>query len=167
MKIPQKVKDELKEPLGKVYDDYKEVVRLSRTKKIVSVGDVCTLGLLQIGIMPHLAIFDYKSMRKKLDIRHMEVLKRYFPKAARLKNPAGTISDFLIKNSKRLLKQGGGILIDGEEDLTALAFIENAGPKFILIYGQPNEGLVIVKMDDKTKKKVSGLLSIALAHKVK
>jgi len=167
MKIPQKVKKELKEPLGKVHTDYKEVIKLANDHKIISVGDICTLGLLQMGIRPHLAVFDFKFMRKKLQPEYVAILKRDFPKARRIKNVAGTISDNLLRKSDEYLETGGGLLVDGEEDLTALAFIDCAGPDFVLIYGQPDEGLVIVNMNNKTKKRVKELLSVALAHKVK
>ncbi|MFH1394483.1 MAG: DUF359 domain-containing protein [Candidatus Micrarchaeota archaeon] len=166
MDIPEKVREELKKPLGKVYRDYSEVMKLADGFKVISVGDICTLGLLQIGIRPHLAVFDHRYMRKRLQPEYVAILEREF-RAKRVENRAGTLSDSILKNAKRLVEDGGALLIDGEEDLTALAFIDGAGPDCILIYGQPGEGIVLVRMDKKTKGKAKELLSIALAHKVK
>ncbi len=167
MRIPEKVKSELKKPLGKVYPDYGELKRLSKEHMIISVGDICTLGLLDVGIKPHLAVFDFKYMRRKLDSSYVSILKLTFPKPKRMKNPKGTISQGIIDKAPELVREGGAIFIDGEEDLTALAFIAAASDAYVLVYGQPGEGLVLVMMDEKTKKKATDLLSVSLAHKVK
>lgn len=159
MIITETAKKELKKPLGKVYSDYREITKLSKKYRIISVGDVCTLALLDLGICPHLAVFDLKFMRKKLRPAHALILKRVFGKAIKMKNKAGTISEEILENAKDILERGGGLLIDGEEDLTALAFIKAATSKYILVYGQPGEGMVIVKNDDKTKKKVDRILA--------
>ncbi|MBI5047105.1 DUF359 domain-containing protein [Candidatus Micrarchaeota archaeon] len=54
-----------------------------------------------------------------------------------------------------MLERGGGVLVDGEEDLTALAFILHAKAHDIVVYGQPHKGMVIVKPDKKLKDRVS------------
>ncbi|HID73222.1 TPA: DUF359 domain-containing protein, partial [Candidatus Micrarchaeota archaeon] len=162
MRIPEKVKKELKKPLGKVHPDYSAVMKLSEGRRIISVGDICTLGLLQIGIRPHLAVFDFRFMRKRLQPEYVNVLKREFKKSRRIKNAKGTLSDSIMKRAGALIEEGGAVLIDGEEDLTALAFIDSADSDDILVYGQPGKGIVVVEMDKKTKKKVKELLSAAL-----
>jgi len=165
--IPQSIREELKKPLGRLQAGYGSVVRLARTHRIISVGDVCTLGLLSAGVTPHLAVFDHLFMRHSIDNGMLERLEAKFPEPVRYRNPPGTLSGQLLADAPMLLAKGGAVLIDGEEDLTALAFILCAGPGDIIIYGQPNEGLVVVRPGKELKKKVEGWLSaVSLGHEI-
>ena len=164
VRISEEIKDKLKKPLGKLQRDFKGIRRLSRTHRIIAVGDVCTLGLLAMGIKPHLAVFDYLFMRHRLDPGMIRILELHFKKPKKYKNAPGTLSERLSSDAVGLISEGGAVLIDGEEDLTALAFILGAGKTDIVIYGQPNEGMVLVRPDIKLKKKIEGWLSAASLH---
>jgi uncharacterized protein (UPF0218 family) len=169
MIIPPSVKESLRKPMGALHTDFRQVKKLSRTNRIISVGDVCTLGLLAAGIIPHLAVFDHMSMRRRLDQGMVRVLDHQFPRQRRYRNPPGTISERLLKDAPALIRKGGGILIDGEEDLTALAFIRSAGPGYVVVYGQPGAGIVIVKPEARIKRRIGKLLSAsaaALGHEI-
>lgn len=168
MRIPGKVRRQLKRPLGKLQADFRGIGALSRRRRIISVGDVCTLGLLAMGIRPHLAVFDHVFMRRRLDPGMVRILALNFRSPKRYKNPAGTLSERILADAPALISRGGGVLIEGEEDLTALAFILHAGEKDAVIYGQPGRGMVVVLPDRKIKKKVEGWISAAsLGHEVK
>ena len=158
MKISEKTRQALKQPLGKLKIDLRKVKELSKSHRIISVGDICTLALLAVGIKPHLAVFDYKAMRKEIDESLIGILKLNYRDPKKYENKAGTLSDRIINDAPKLIEEGGGVLIDGEDDLTALAFIQAAKDDDIIVYGQPNEGIVIVLPDKKTKEKVSFLL---------
>jgi uncharacterized protein (UPF0218 family) len=167
--FPPGIRRELKKPLGRLVKDFRRLKALGRTRRIISVGDVCTLVLLGMGIKPHLAVFDHLFMRHELDRSRIGILERSFRKPARYKNPQGTLSERIIADSGRLVSKGGGVLIDGEEDLTALAFIMAAGPGDAVVYGQPGKGMVVVLPDRKIKKKIERWLSAAASfgHEVK
>jgi hypothetical protein len=170
MEIPNRIRLQLKKPLGRLQKDFGGIKELASGHRIISIGDVCTLGLLSIGVRPHLAVFDYRFMRNRLDSGMIRILQVHFRKPKRYRNPAGTLSWRLLRDAKALLREGGAILIEGEEDLTALAFIKNAGKKDVIIYGQPDAGIVIVKEDRKLKGKIERWLSAssaALGHEVK
>lgn len=158
MKLSKKVLNQLKKPLGKLHVSLEHIKTLSKKFKIISVGDICTVALLCIGIRPHLAIFDFKYMRKPLPDTMATVLKREFKNPILIKNPQGTLSEKLIKDAEDLLKKGGAIRINGEEDLTALPFIQHADENTIIVYGQPNEGIVVVIPNKKTKNLVEKIL---------
>ncbi|HOP09469.1 MAG TPA: DUF359 domain-containing protein, partial [Candidatus Methanofastidiosa archaeon] len=51
------------------------------------------------------------------------------------------------------------IFIDGEEDLATLPAIFFAPEGAIVVYGQPDEGIVIVNVTDEKKKEVYSILS--------
>lgn len=170
MQIPPSIREELKKPLGEIHRNFLVIKKLSLNHRIISVGDVCTLGLLAEGIRPHLAVFDHISMRNKLDEDKIKILDFHFPDQKKYKNPAGTISEKLLADAPKLIKVGGGILIEGEEDLTALAFVRSADSEDIIVYGQPNLGMVVVTPNKKIKKKIEKWLlassSAPLGHKV-
>ena len=50
------------------------------------------------------------------------------------------------------------ITVVGEEDLLVIPVCIYAPENAIVMYGQPNEGLVIVKIDDKIRNKTQLLL---------
>ncbi len=169
MIIPPAVKEQLKKPLGRLQTDFRLVKKLSRKRRVIAVGDVCTLSLLAMGIRPHLAVFDHLFMRHRLDPGMVRILALHFPRQKRYRNPAGTLSERLLRDAGRLIQEGGAVLIDGEEDLTALAFIRAAGEEDVVVYGQPHSGMVVVVPDKRIKKKIDGWLSAAstaLGHEV-
>ncbi|MBU0591977.1 DUF359 domain-containing protein [Candidatus Micrarchaeota archaeon] len=152
--IPENIRNKLKTPLGKLYPSVSEVSELKTKHRIICIGDICTLNLLSIGIVPHLAVFDHLFMRNILDAEKVQILQKNFKNPKKYKNPAGTLSEAIIRDAAMLIKNGGAVLIDGEEDMTALAFIISADENDVIIYGQPNEGVVVVKPDKKLKEKV-------------
>jgi hypothetical protein len=161
MHIPEQVRNELKKPLGSLHTDFKEIKELSLTHRIISVGDVCTLGLLAMGIRPHLAVFDHLFMRRRLEPGMIRILESHFKNPKKYKNSPGTLSKSILSDAAKLLEEGGAVLIDGEEDLTALAFIMAAGTRDVIVYGQPDEGMVVVKPNKALKKKVKGWLQLS------
>ena len=161
MHIPEQVRNELKKPLGSVHADFKEIMDLSRTHRIISVGDVCTLGMLSMGVRPHLAVFDHLYMRRILTPGVIRILESNFKNPKKNKNSPGTLSKGIHSHAAKLLEEGGAVLIDGEEDLTALAFIMAAGAKDVIVYGQPDEGMVVVKPNKALKKKVKEWIRLA------
>ncbi|MFN7991697.1 MAG: DUF359 domain-containing protein [Candidatus Micrarchaeia archaeon] len=169
MIIPEEVRAELKKPLGALVTDLSMAKRLAGSHRIISIGDVCTIGLIELGMTPHLAVFDHLSMRRPLDPAGIAILRREFPIQKRYRNPAGTLSKRLLADAKKLIAEGGAVRVIGEEDLTALAFIRNAGNGDIVIYGQPKKGIVIVRPDEGIRKKIDRWLSVASAfrHEVK
>ncbi|MEW6748205.1 MAG: DUF359 domain-containing protein [Candidatus Micrarchaeota archaeon] len=161
MRIPEQVREELKAPLGRLQSDFTGLKELGQSRRLVSVGDVCTLGLLAMGIRPHLAVFDHLFMRRRLEPGMIRILELHFKEPKKYKNTPGTLSERLLADAPRLLDEGGAVLIEGEEDLTALAFIMAAKEGDIIIYGQPEEGMVIVEPDEELKKKVAGWIKMA------
>jgi len=162
--IPGNVKKRLKKPLGRLY---RSTAFLGKTgkRRIIAIGDESTLVLLEKGTRPHLAVFDFKIKRRKIGKSKRNLLVSSFKKRKKYRNLRGTVSDSILKDAKKLIREGGAILIEGEEDLTALAFILAGGKKELVVYGQPDEGMVVVQ-PEKAKKKLRRLVG-ALGHKIK
>ncbi len=77
-------------------------------------------------------------------------------------NPAGGIDGTAIELIRTELPKGGAsrFLVNGEEDLLVLPVVLFAGNGTDVFYGQPNEGMVHVKVSPDAKKRVTGLLSL-------
>ena len=60
------------------------------------------------------------------------------------------------------MKKNTALLVDGEEDILTLAAILSAPDHSIIIYGQPREGSVIVKVEDKVRKLAWKILNLAV-----
>ncbi|MGV8085276.1 MAG: DUF359 domain-containing protein [Candidatus Bilamarchaeum sp.] len=166
--LTQEILSELKKPLGKIFVNIEEMLKETKGKKIISIGDISTINLIKCGVTPHVAVFDFKSQRKELENDLKKILENVYPNPKQYKNEAGTISDQLIKDAPKLLKEGGGVLVIGEEDICALAFIMSTKNQYSIIYGQPKEGIVLVKASEQLKRKIKKwiLSSRALSHKV-
>ena len=91
--------------------------------------------------------------------------KRNFPKLdwttkRTINNPPGTLSNESIVLIKELIQQNidSLIVVEGEEDLLALPSILFAPLDAYVLYGQPNEGLVVVSVTESLKIKVQSIL---------
>ncbi|MFH1424879.1 MAG: DUF359 domain-containing protein [archaeon] len=125
-------------------------------ERLIAVGDETNLKLAQVGITPALAIFDYKIKRGEIS---KEVQEKLGEPDLRVKNPAGVISLGAWNAIKQALStQSSRILVDGEEDLLAIATYFLAPSGFKILYGQPNKGLICWEVSDKKKQEYAELL---------
>ena len=121
----------LKKPLGKL-----------------SVGDATFNNLTKYELYPDIGIIDNLIQRKN---HNHEVIKA--ENILKAKNPAGTITDDLWETIGQAMELSGDgnchvIEVDGEEDLAVLPCILMASDETTILYGQPNEGLVLLKVYD-------------------
>ncbi|MFH1222428.1 MAG: DUF359 domain-containing protein [Candidatus Micrarchaeota archaeon] len=158
------LKRQLKRPLGR----FTTVEKAAATgRKLIAIGDETTINVLKAGLKPHLAVCDSRVKRKKLEKKKQLFIRKSLKLVGRYKNPPGTLSTAILSSAKKHLKRGGLILIDGEEDLTALAYVLYGSSSHLILYGQPDEGLVAVKPEKEIKKKIRKLLAAAsLGHEV-
>jgi hypothetical protein len=149
----------LKKPFGTLIPDAqvtKETVAslLKGATKIVAVGDATTERLASFGIIPDVAVIDGKERRSRRG------LPDYRAKEMRCKNPAGEISKDAIEILKDALASDRPVrvLVDGEEDLLALPMFAMAPDGAVVLYGQPLEGLVVVKITAAKRKEAKDLM---------
>jgi uncharacterized protein (UPF0218 family) len=163
--------DILKKPFGSLIrqkDISKEIIlRQSQESKImITVGDATTEKIISFGLMPNLAIIDGFERRVKrseleiLNLKNLFLKKNPTYNQYQCKNRKGTISKEAYLTIKKILVKGEKaiIFIDGEEDLLALPVFALAPLDSIIFYGQPLEGLVIVKINDEIKNKATNLI---------
>jgi uncharacterized protein (UPF0218 family) len=150
---------ELKKPFGSLVPDA-QVTRekiLSATKgarTVITVGDATTDRLLSFGIIPDVAVVDGKERRYKRDYPEFDAM------AIKCKNPAGVISKSAVDVLRQALatKPPVQVLVEGEEDLLALPLFEMAPDGSVVLYGQPLEGLVVVRITQAKKNQAKNLM---------
>ena len=159
----------LKQPFGTLILD-RDVTKekltslLKNAKKVVSVGDATTFTLISFEITPDLSIIDGKERRSRSNIKrciiddnHNQIKVIEF----RCHNRAGTISrDALsILHEALRISEPVSIIVEGEEDMLALPIFTILPNDSLVLYGQPLEGMVIVKIDNKVREKAKDLMS--------
>jgi GTP-dependent dephospho-CoA kinase len=160
MPLSEKDAQLLKQPFGVLIPD-KELSRekvgsiLEGAKQIMTVGDATTDRLVSFGITPDLAVIDGKERRSTRN-----TLLNYSAKELRCRNPAGAISEDAIAVLRDAIKARppARVFVDGEEDLLALPLFVMAPEGSAVLYGQPLEGMVVVKITRAKQKQAQDLM---------
>lgn len=161
--ITSELREKFKEPFGTLIQGsvnqtmtgLKDLVARQKPPIIVSVGDVVSKNLHDFNIHPQLTIIDNKSQRNRAICEDQMA-----EKAVHVINPQGTITQEAICAIKLALEQSEHthIIVDGEEDLLTLAAVLYGPEKSFVVYGQPNKGIVVVKVTLKKKAEVKEYL---------
>ena len=128
---------------------------LKGVKNIIAVGDATTERMISFGITPHIAVIDGKERRSGRD-HSID----YYAKEMSCTNPAGTISKEAVDVLQNALETPPPVRVNvhGEEDLLALPLFIMAPQGSAVLYGQPLEGLVVVKITEEKQKQAIDLI---------
>jgi uncharacterized protein (UPF0218 family) len=150
----------LKQAFGTLVPDsqvtkQKMATMLKGAKKIIAVGDATTERLVNFGMVPDIAVVDGKERRSKRSYP-----TNYQAKELRCANPAGTISNDAVKVLQDAMQMPPPVrvLVDGEEDMLALPVFAMAPEGSAVLYGQPLEGLVVVKITPAKQQQAKDLM---------
>ncbi|MEM3769930.1 MAG: DUF359 domain-containing protein [Candidatus Bathyarchaeia archaeon] len=161
--LPLTLRRKLKKPLGtlirgsfeETIQKFKQIVDDEKPPRIISIGDAVSKSLVENGISLNLIIVDNRVMRENITPVPLsaEVEKR-------VKNPAGSITFEALNTIKETLEDNRKtkIVVEGEEDLLALCAILYAPENSFVVYGQPHEGMVAVKVTKQKKREVARIL---------
>jgi uncharacterized protein (UPF0218 family) len=163
VKLPDSLREQLKLPLGVLLPE-KDVTKknilkhISNNSFVITVGDRTTEKMVDFDLIPSLQIIDSQEKR----------IKREMPKSGMLSteltcdNPPSEISKQSINVIKKaLLSQPPvRIVVSGEEDLLVIPVCVYAPENSVVMYGQPNEGLVIVQITSEIRNKTQKLLDL-------
>ncbi|MGB9778092.1 MAG: GTP-dependent dephospho-CoA kinase family protein [Candidatus Bathyarchaeales archaeon] len=153
----------LKKPLGTlIRGSYTETMKKllegineEKPSTIISVGDTVSKNIAENHVTPQLAIVDNRVMR-----RSIQPIQTSAEKIIHVKNPPGTITEEAVTAIQTALKSHCHvkIIVDGEEDLLTLIAVLYAPENAFVVYGQPYEGIVIVKATPEKKAEISEIL---------
>lgn len=162
MKLPDSLRDQLKIPLGillPIDQDNKTNIQkyLSDDSYIITVGDRTTEKMIDFDLIPSLQIIDGLEKRIKRDI-----IKLGSAFELKIDNPAAEITLESIEIIKKAFSLNPPIrlTVNGEEDLLVLPACIYAPENSVILYGQPNKGLVLVQITTEIRNKAQALLDL-------
>ncbi len=157
------LREELKRPQGlliagsfkETMKTLKELVEKEKPPAVISVGDIISMLMLKFGLAVDTLIVDNKTMRKKISPIVVDSNHTLYAK-----NPSGTITNEAWNIIRTALKLKGlkKIIIEGEEDLLTIVAVLSAPNDAFVVYGQPNVGVVVIKVNGKKKKDMQKIL---------
>lgn len=166
LSLPESLRSTLRHPMGTVVagtDDAREktaeeTVRMVRTMNpphVITVGDIVYESLGRAGLKPDIAIIDNRNNRQELHTPEQ-------PASARINKP-GTLMPGAIATVQKAFRDLGAsrgitITIRGEEDLLALPAILFAPLGTLVMYGQYQTGIVVVKVTEEIKEAVRSMV---------
>jgi len=168
LKLPSHLRRKLRKSLGillrgnNYVDVAAEAVNMLRTcSHTIAVGDICCESLVRAGFIPDVCVIDRRTLRQD---REPELPIGIFNKVVHVRNPPSTITEEAEEAVSHAIQESLNnvktlVLVSGEEDLLTLTAIMYSHTGFCVTYGQPSEGLVIVKVDRGIKDLVKHIVS--------
>lgn len=168
--LPEELRPALKKPFGKVIKKLRPnnlTIQQFSHSFTIAVGDIAAINLYRLGIQADISIIDYKTMRHGLTEDDQKELSKLqsISTIMRAVNQPGTIERRAVGVLKKALsnlletKYKQVVLIEGEEDLMTIPAILLSPLETFVLYGQPEKGIVVVKVTEKKKKEASSILS--------
>jgi uncharacterized protein (UPF0218 family) len=153
--LPSEQRWLFKRPFGTLFPEFSDIVPQLSGRVVCTVGDVVTHSALARGIVPAIGIIDGFTMHSPY-LAMPDISCRIL----HARNPAGEITDELIAVlDEAVMSTPCMILVDGEEDLAVLPLIRRLPGEVLVLYGQPNEGVVICEVTPELQRRVAELLS--------
>jgi pantetheine-phosphate adenylyltransferase len=167
--MPAPLRGSLEKPLGVILDHegFVTALRADRVaeKTIVTIGDRTTDVVLKQGILMHTAVIDGQTRRQPYPYESEQMKVFLFAPAIRIQSGPG----YIAKDALDVIKAWSLTLdsiqtpyvirVDGEEDLLTLPMIYFSPIGAVIYYGQPDEGVVRVEINDEIHQKVAVLLA--------
>jgi len=162
--VPERLVMEFRMPFGKLYKGDKAEATKAAVKELrgfrgllVTVGDSASYSLIKSGIKPHMIVVDGREKRgkfkNKIPFKGTEI---------KVRNPKAHITARLWKAVEKsipaLKKKKVRITVSGEEDLAVLPCAIHLPLGSKIVYGQFDEGLVVVTLDEEKKQRAKALL---------
>jgi len=151
IKINNAQRSFLSKPLG-------PIVKAATHKKntiVAVVGDYALNQFIEKKWIYSVGVFDKLTKREPYGTLQLDNLNADI----NITNPAGIISlESIEKISQLNYLEQKHILVDGEEDLLTISLVISMPLNSLIYYGQPNEGMVLLKVTEDLKEKISKLL---------
>jgi uncharacterized protein (UPF0218 family) len=134
----------------------KDLINTEKPRRIITVGDIVSKNMIKYGLPIDVIIVDNKTMREPIPPIKVETDQTLYAK-----NPPGTITNEAWISIKQAINNNGRtkVVIEGEEDLLTIVTVLLAPDNSLVLYGQPHRGIVVVKVNQKTKQKMQNILN--------
>ena len=162
LRLPDALRAELGRPFGPVVQTAGLKEAIAGRGPILAVGDMVSLTVKGLGIVPLLFVCDYHTQRGEPNPEYEAELSMWGTHAFRVRNPAGTITKAAWDAVAMALEEGKPpvrIVVEGEEDLLGLPCFALAPIGAVVLYGVPGKGVAVVVVDAAVKAKVASILA--------
>lgn len=159
LRLPKALRSEFKEPFGSVYTEASDLLDDAGEGHVIAVGDVVTAHLLRAGRTPDVSVVDGRTKRAAVSDETAAALDE-LPSGTNVENPAGELSESMLRAlTEALSSPGPQVLdVDGEEDLVTLPAVVAAPDGASVVYGQPDVGMVLVRVTPESRETMRELL---------
>ena len=171
LKMVTSLDSQLKNPMGELFEGPEDMPEVAMTEalqtidrnysSLVAVGDVSVGTLLEMGVMPDIAIID--GMTKRQELQESEKIDgQQFAQIQYAENPPGHLTPSLTNAINAALSTDEPTLIhvEGEEDLAPLIIHCLAPIGTAVIYGQPKAGVVVQISTLEVKSRCRNILTM-------
>ena len=156
--IGESDKDIFRKPFGNIFEKTGDAINaFNNAEMVISVGDTISHALIENNYYPDIIIIDGMAKRKKFEKRI-----EYGSNVIEADNPRGSITPSLCKAVLRAIaiRNDVKVVVKGEEDLAVLPAVIFAPENSIIAYGQPDDGIVIVKATGEKKREAVKILEM-------
>ena len=160
--MPDILRKQLQQPFGELVTQ--ENIKNLTKQKLIAVGDVTTQVLHKNGLVPLLSVIDFRVERKKQpnDLQALGFIGSEVVHS--IVNPPSTLTPQLweslslsfqeITKDKKVI-----VIVTGEEDLAVLPAVLLAPEGYVICYGQPHVGMIVVVVNTETKQYALQIIS--------
>jgi len=132
----------------------KQVIAKENPPKVILVGDTVSRNATQKGIKADLMIIDNLEKRTRAKTYAFKPKRKI-----KTKNPAGMIEAQAREAVEHAILGGGDLIeVDGEEDLLTIVAVQASPLGSLVVYGQPSEGIVLVRVSEAKKAEAQAIL---------
>jgi len=162
--LPDSLRQQFKKPFGQLVSGsasycnrfIKAVIQNEAPPRVVLVGDTVSRHAMGAGIRADVIIVDNKEMRQSSMPVSMGSRKTF-----KLVNSQGTIASKSWDVISRAVNLGdSAVVVKGEEDLLVLVAVFVAPIHSLVVYGQPEKGVVLVRVSAEKKRELSRFLAL-------
>ena len=163
LRLPDSLGQQLKQPFGQlVAGSISECNRVIETviqeeapPKVVLVGDTVSRHAMEADIRADLIIVDNREMRHSSTPVSLGTRTTF-----KLINSQGTIAAESWNVISGALNAGdSAVVVEGEEDLLVLVAASIAPIRSLVVYGQPNVGIVLIRVSAEIKRQMAQVLA--------
>ena len=157
--LPPELRAEFKDPFGPLFTDTAALLDAAGTP-IIAVGDMVTYHLREVGHEPNVAVIDGLTERDAIPEEVRAELESAGERRIEVVNEPAELSRELLIALREAVDAAADTLlvVDGEEDLATLPAVLAAPLGGSVVYGQPDEGMVLIDVTEQSRTEIRKLL---------
>lgn len=160
LQLPDEQRSKLTDPFGELIDKLQLWVTSQQivSKKLITVGDVITKSCNELHLAQKVSVIDFLTQRQRVFTNILELGFTGNEKEFLITNQPSHIMPEAFRVARQIfspfqIQERIIVQVSGEEDLVVLPFLLAAPLGFIILYGQPKQGVVKIVVSEESKEK--------------